>query len=54
MISNDENNHLAYCHEELLAFAAAGNAATIHHILRTTALAEIAVYPTSARQSWRT
>jgi rubrerythrin len=44
MISNDENNHLAYCHEELLTLAAAGNAATIHHILRTTALAEIAVY----------
>jgi hypothetical protein len=44
MISNDENNHLAYCHEELLSLAAAGNAATIHHILRTTALAEIAVY----------
>ena len=44
MISNDENNHLAYCHEELLSLAAAGHAATIRHILRTTALAEIGIY----------
>ena len=26
MISNDEDNHLAYCHEELLSLAAAGHA----------------------------
>jgi hypothetical protein len=44
MISNDEDNHLSYCHEELLSLAAAGHAATIRHILRTTALAEIGVY----------
>jgi hypothetical protein len=44
MISNDENNHLAYCHEELLSLAAAGHAATIRHILHRTALAEIAIY----------
>jgi hypothetical protein len=44
MISNDEDNHLAYCHEELLRLAAAGHADTIRHMLRATALAEIAVY----------
>ncbi|WP_327711928.1 ferritin-like domain-containing protein [Streptomyces sp. NBC_00464] len=44
MISNDEDNHLAYCHEELLRFAAAGHGRTIQHILRECALAEIRVY----------
>jgi rubrerythrin len=44
MISNDEDNHLAYCHEELLRLASAGHADTIRHMLRATALAEIAVY----------
>jgi Rad3-related DNA helicase len=44
MISNDEDNHLAYCHEELLSLAAAGHAATIRHMLRTTALTEIGIY----------
>jgi rubrerythrin len=44
MISNDEDNHLAYCHEELLRLAAAGHADTIRHMLRATALAEIAIY----------
>lgn len=44
MISRDEDNHLAYCHEELLRLAADGHDATIRHILRTTAMAEIAVY----------
>jgi hypothetical protein len=44
MISNDEDNHLAYCHEELLSLAAAGHAATIRHVLRTTALTEIGIY----------
>jgi hypothetical protein len=44
MISADEDNHLAYCHEELLRLAAAGHGPTIQHILRTTALAEIAIY----------
>lgn len=28
MISADEDNHLAYCHEELLRLAAAGQPAT--------------------------
>jgi len=44
MISNDEDNHLAYCHEELITLASAGHADTIRRTLRTTALAEIAIY----------
>lgn len=44
VICNDEDNHLAYCHEELLRLAAAGHAEAIRRELRATALAEIAVY----------
>lgn len=44
MISNDEDNHLAYCHEELLRLEAAGHAELIRSTLRATALAEIAIY----------
>jgi hypothetical protein len=44
MISADEDNHLAYCHEELLRLASAGHADTIRRMLRATALAEIAIY----------
>ncbi|MGW4032150.1 ferritin-like domain-containing protein [Streptomyces sp. NPDC004838] len=44
MISNDEDNHLAYCHEELLRLAASGHAGTIRRVLRESALAEIKVY----------
>ncbi|MEU4355115.1 ferritin-like domain-containing protein [Streptomyces virginiae] len=44
MISNDEDSHLAYCHEELLRLARAGHGRTIHRVLRESALAEIAVY----------
>ncbi|MFD7895231.1 ferritin-like domain-containing protein [Streptomyces sp. NPDC059743] len=44
MISNDEDNHLAYCHEELLGLARQGHARTIHRILRECAMAEIQVY----------
>ncbi|MFF3764182.1 ferritin-like domain-containing protein [Streptomyces sp. NPDC001922] len=44
MISSDEDNHLAYCHEELLRLAAAGHGRTIQRILRESALAEIKVY----------
>ena len=44
VISADEDNHLAYCHEELLRLAAAGHAPFIRRTLRTTALAEIAIY----------
>ncbi|MFJ9041263.1 ferritin-like domain-containing protein [Streptomyces sp. NPDC102406] len=44
MISQDEDNHLAYCHEELLRFARAGHGRTIQRTLRECALAEIAVH----------
>ena len=44
MISADEDNHLAYCHEELLQLAAGGHAAFIRSALRAAALAEIAIY----------
>ncbi|ANS64120.1 ferritin family protein [Streptomyces lincolnensis] len=44
MISNDEDNHLAYTHEELLRFAAAGHGRLIQSTLRACALAEIRVY----------
>src|SRR5215471_2716105 len=44
MISADEDNHLAYCHEELLRLAEAGHQEFIEHTLRSSALAEIAIY----------
>jgi hypothetical protein len=44
VISNDEDNHLAYCHEELLRLAAAGHGEVIRATLHATALAEIAIY----------
>ncbi|MGW0704571.1 ferritin-like domain-containing protein [Streptomyces sp. NPDC002643] len=44
MISDDEDNHLAYTHEELLRFAAAGHGRLIQRTLRECALAEIAVH----------
>ncbi len=44
MISNDEDNHLAYCHEELLRLAAAGHAVFIRRALHVAALAEIAIH----------
>ena len=44
MISADEDNHLAYCHEELLRLATAGHAEFIQRTLRSTALTEIAIY----------
>ncbi len=44
VISRDEDNHLAYCHEELLRLAAAGHGELIRRTLRATALAEIAIY----------
>ncbi|MFE3653665.1 MULTISPECIES: hypothetical protein [unclassified Streptomyces] len=44
MICRDEENHLAYCHEELLRLARAGHGRTIQRILRECALAEIAVH----------
>ncbi|MER6318414.1 ferritin-like domain-containing protein [Streptomyces sp. NPDC001581] len=44
MIGNDEANHLAYCHEELLRLARAGHGRTIQRVLRDSALTEIGVY----------
>ncbi|MGW0122196.1 ferritin-like domain-containing protein [Streptomyces sp. NPDC003327] len=44
MICNDEDNHLAYCHEELLRLARAGHGRLIQRTLRASALAEIQVY----------
>ncbi|WP_018549186.1 ferritin-like domain-containing protein [Streptomyces sp. LaPpAH-108] len=44
MISHDEDNHLAYCHEELLRLAYAGHGRAIQRILRECALAEIRIY----------
>lgn len=43
-ICADEDNHLAYCHEELLRLAYAGHGRAIHTTLRECALTEIAIY----------
>jgi hypothetical protein len=44
MISDDEDNHLAYCHEELLRFARAGHGRAIQRTLRACAFAEIRIH----------
>lgn len=44
LISADEDDHLAYSHEELLRFEAAGHGPFIRRTLRTCALAEIRVH----------
>ncbi|MFJ9433018.1 ferritin-like domain-containing protein [Streptomyces sp. NPDC101490] len=44
MIDDDEANHLAYCHEELLRLARAGHGRLIQRTLRESALVEIRVY----------
>lgn len=44
MISADEDNHLAYCHEELLRLAALGHGRLILNTLQETADAEIRAY----------
>ncbi|MFJ8078586.1 ferritin-like domain-containing protein [Streptomyces sp. NPDC096176] len=44
MICEDEGNHLAYCHEELLRLTAAGHGPTVRRVLREAALAEIRVH----------
>ncbi|MEY9489661.1 hypothetical protein RKD26_005455 [Streptomyces calvus] len=44
MISADEDNHLAYCHEELLRLARAGHGRAIQRALRECALVEIRVH----------
>lgn len=43
-ISNDEDNHLAYCHEELLRLAGQGHGHAIRRMLRDCALAEVQVH----------
>jgi hypothetical protein len=43
-ISADEDNHLAYCHEELLRLGAAAHGALIRTTLHAIARAEIRVY----------
>ncbi|MGW5215102.1 ferritin-like domain-containing protein [Streptomyces sp. NPDC004051] len=44
MISRDEDDHLAYCHEELLRLAHAGHGRVIQRTLRACALTEIRVH----------
>lgn len=44
LISADEDNHLAYCHEELLGLARRGHGRQILETLRQTAQAEIRTY----------
>ncbi|MER7464946.1 ferritin-like domain-containing protein [Streptomyces sp. NPDC097981] len=44
MISHDEDNHLAYCHEELLRLVRRGHGRTIQQVLRESALTEICVH----------
>ncbi|MFJ3912415.1 hypothetical protein EDE04_5427 [Streptomyces sp. 2132.2] len=44
MISHDEDNHLAYCHEELLRLVREGHGRSIQRVLRESALAEISIY----------
>lgn len=44
MICHDEDNHLAYCHEELLRLNHEGHGRLIQRTLRASALAEIRIY----------
>lgn len=44
MIEDDEENHLAYCHEELLRLSAAGHGEKIRRLLREYARVEIETY----------
>ena len=44
IISDDEDNHLAYCHEELLRLAREGHGPLIQRTLRLCALSEIQIY----------
>ncbi|MGW2541308.1 ferritin-like domain-containing protein [Kitasatospora sp. NPDC001574] len=41
MISADEDNHLAYCHEELLRLVSEGHGPYVRHVLETCARGEI-------------
>ncbi|WP_037603403.1 ferritin-like domain-containing protein [Streptacidiphilus rugosus] len=53
MICHDEDNHLAYCHEELLRLAAAGLGRRIKDLLDASAAAEIRVYRDVSRAVMR-
>jgi rubrerythrin len=44
LIAEDEENHLAYCHEELIRFSQAGYARHVERTLREYARAEIDTY----------
>ncbi|MGR8011483.1 ferritin-like domain-containing protein [Streptomyces hypolithicus] len=44
MICHDEENHLAYCHEELLRLARAGHGRTMQRVLRECVVVECGVY----------
>lgn len=44
MICDDEENHLAFCHEELLRLAGQGHGRTIQRVLRRSARTEIRIY----------
>ncbi|WP_221351350.1 ferritin-like domain-containing protein [Streptomyces beigongshangae] len=44
MICDDEDNHLAYCHEELLRYARQGHGRAIQRTLRDCAIAETRIY----------
>ncbi|MFD7667873.1 ferritin-like domain-containing protein [Streptomyces sp. NPDC059788] len=44
MIARDEENHLAYCHEELLRLVEQGHGPAIRRTLRASARVEIEVY----------
>ena len=44
MIAEDEDNHLAYCHEELLRFVERGHGAQVAAMLRRYAQVEIRTY----------
>jgi rubrerythrin len=44
MIADDEENHLAYCHEELIRFSEAGHRDLVERTLREYARAEIDTY----------
>lgn len=44
IIARDEDNHLAYCHEELLRLSEIGYGHLIQAVLRECALAEIGIY----------
>ncbi|MDJ0786339.1 MAG: ferritin-like domain-containing protein [Myxococcota bacterium] len=49
MIAEDEENHLAYCHEELLRFVDAGHGQTVRRMLDEYARKECVIYHDMSR-----